>query len=77
MNEESQSTSHLFTLRVWPEEDEEGTVRWRGKLRHVTSGDVRHFRGWAALIPLLLDMLRRHPDPVDFAHPDAPADPLP
>lgn len=60
MNEESPSASHLFTLRIWLETDEEGTPRWRGKLYHVPSGEIRHFRGWAALIPLLLDVLRRH-----------------
>lgn len=61
MNDEHPPASQLFTLRVWLETDEDGSIRWRGKLRHVPSGEIRHFRGWAALIPLLLDMLRRHP----------------
>lgn len=49
--------SHLFTLRLWGESDEEGRIQWRGKLHHVLSGQTRHFRDWPALIPLLLTML--------------------
>lgn len=52
--------SQLFTVRVWLEAEVEGQPQWRGKLRHVPSGEIRHFRGWAALIPLMLDMLRRY-----------------
>jgi hypothetical protein len=57
-----QTNSHLFTLRVWSEIDEDGAIRWRGKLCHVPSGNIRHFRGWSALVPLLLDTLRRYPN---------------
>jgi len=49
--------SHLFTLRLWAEEDEQGGTLWRGKLCHVMSDQTRHFRDWPALIPLLLSML--------------------
>jgi hypothetical protein len=61
MNEEHQSPSQLFTIRVWPEEETDGQPQWRGKLCHIPSGESRHFRGWAALIPLMLDLLRRPP----------------
>lgn len=54
-----QTSSQLFTLRVWPEVDEEGQVRWRGKLRHVPSNSTHYFRDWAALVPLLLSVLRQ------------------
>lgn len=61
MNDEGHSAqSQLFTVRVWQEENADGHTEWRGKLHHVPSGQVRHFRGWAALIPLMLDMLRRY-----------------
>ncbi len=60
MDEEQQPHSQLFTIRVWRETEPDGQTQWRGKLRHVPSGEIRHFRGWAALIPLMLDMLRRH-----------------
>ncbi len=60
MSDQSQNPrSHLFTLRVWHEELGEGRQEWRGKLHHVASNEVTHFRGWAALLPVLLAMLRR------------------
>jgi hypothetical protein len=61
MNDDEQhAPSQLFTVRVWQAEDADGRTEWRGKLRHIPSGEIRHFRGWAALIPLMLDLLRRH-----------------
>jgi hypothetical protein len=57
---DNSTESQLFTLRVWLEPDGDCRGQWRGKLRHVPSGEVRHFLGWPALIPLLLDMLNRH-----------------
>lgn len=58
-------SSHLFTLRVWPEEEADGQMRWRGKLRHIPSDTTYYFREWAALVPLLLSILRQHPAPGD------------
>lgn len=61
MNDEESVTyahSQLFTLRLWAEEGPDGQREWRGKLRHVLTGDVRYFRDWPALIPVLLAMLR-------------------
>jgi hypothetical protein len=52
-----QPRSHLFTVRVWEEETEAGQTEWRGKVQLMTSGEVRYFREWAALVPLLLTML--------------------
>ena len=49
--------SHLFTVRVWEEEIGAGHSEWRGKVQLLTSGEVRYFRDWAALVPLLLAML--------------------
>jgi hypothetical protein len=57
---DEQLESQLFTIRVWLEIDAEDQRQWRGKLHHVPSGEIRHFRGWAALIPLILDMLNRY-----------------
>ena len=58
---EQTSNSQFFTLRVWPEVDEEGNVHWRGKLRHIPSETTFYFREWAELIPLLLSILRQYP----------------
>ncbi len=49
--------SHLFTVRVWEEEIGADQTEWRGKVQLVTSGEVRYFREWDALVPLLLMML--------------------
>ena len=49
--------SHLFTVRVWKEEVGTDRTEWRGKVQFLTSGDVRYFREWADLVPLLLTML--------------------
>jgi hypothetical protein len=49
--------SHLFTVRVWEEQVGNGQTEWRGKVQLVTSGEVRYFRQWAALVPLLVTML--------------------
>ncbi len=52
------SRSHLFTVRVWQEEiGTDQQTEWRGKVQLHTSGDVRYFREWAALVPLLVTML--------------------
>ncbi len=52
--EQQQHSSHLFTLRLWPEELGGGETEWRGKVQHVTSGEVRYFRDWSTLIAFLL-----------------------
>ena len=52
-----QPRSRLFTVRVWEEQIGADQVEWRGKVQLLTSGEVRYFRGWAALVPLLLTML--------------------
>jgi len=49
--------SHLFTVRVWEEEIGTDQTEWRGRVQLFTSREVRYFREWAALAPLLLTML--------------------
>ena len=49
--------SYLFTVRVWKEEIGTDKAEWRGKVQLVTSGEVRYFREWEALAPLLANML--------------------
>lgn len=41
--------SHLFTLRLWPENMGSGQTDWRGKVQHVNSGEARYFRDWPTL----------------------------
>jgi hypothetical protein len=49
--------SHLFTVRVWQEAVDNDQTEWRGKVHLITNGNVRYFRGWEALVPLLVTML--------------------
>jgi hypothetical protein len=49
--------SHLFTVRVWEEEIEADSTELRGKVQMFPSGEVRYFREWATLVPLLRTML--------------------
>jgi len=49
--------SHLFTVRVWQEEVGHDQTEWRGKVHLITDGNVRYFRRWEGLVPLLVTML--------------------
>ena len=48
-------SSHLFTVRVWPEALGDGQSEWRGQVRYVLTGEAYYFRGWEQL----QEMLRR------------------
>lgn len=50
--------SHLFTLRLWLEEPENGPEVIRGVARHALSGNSRPIRGWANLQEFLIEQLR-------------------
>jgi hypothetical protein len=41
--------SHVFMLRLWPEDLGSGQTDWRGKVQHVNSGEVRYFRDWQTM----------------------------
>jgi hypothetical protein len=41
--------SYLFTVRVWREELGDGAEEVRMQVRHVLSGETRHFRAWAEM----------------------------
>ena len=56
---DSREAAHLFTLRLWHADTGDGRREWRGRLHHVGHDSVTYFRGWAALLPVLLAMLRR------------------
>ena len=42
-------SSHVFVLRLWLEDLGNGQTDWRGKVQHVSSGEVRYFRDWPTL----------------------------
>ena len=51
--------SHLFMLRLWPEDLGSGQPDWRGKVQHVNSGEARYFRDWPTLEAFLEELLHR------------------
>lgn len=51
-------SSHLFTVQVWQEDLGDGQSEWRGKVRHVQSGEASYFRDWDMLVLLFLKMLQ-------------------
>jgi len=50
--------SHLFMLRLWPEDLGSGQTDWRGKVQHVDSGEARYFRDWPTLEAFVEGLLR-------------------
>jgi hypothetical protein len=51
-------SSHLFTLRIWPEDLGNGQTDWRGKVQHVNSGEARYFRDWPTLEAFVVGLMR-------------------
>ncbi len=51
--------SHLFLLRVWLSEwdDGQGQASWRGRLQDPVTGQTREFRGWRGLQRAVLHMI--------------------
>jgi len=49
--------SHLFTLRIWPEDLGGGQIAWRGSVQHANSGEARYFRDWPTLEAFILERL--------------------
>ena len=52
-------SSHLFMLRLWPEDLGGGQTDWRGSVQHVNSGELRYFRDWTTLQAFVEELLRR------------------
>ena len=52
-----QHRSHLFTVRGWEEKIGTDQTEVRGKVQFLTTGEVRYFREWSQLVPLLHTML--------------------
>ena len=46
-------------VRVWLEDLGNGKAEWRGKVKHVLSGEVRYFREWKTLLAFLREALMK------------------
>lgn len=49
--------TELFLLRLWAEQESDGTTAWCGKVQRPVSGETHPFRTLPALTELLLSML--------------------
>lgn len=52
-------TTHLFTVRMWREEANEGQGQpeWRGKVQALPEGEAYYFRDWPSLVAHMQEML--------------------
>ncbi len=57
--------SHLFMLRLWLEAIGGGQTEWRGRVQHVSSGEVRYFRDWPALEAFVEGLVRANDSPAN------------
>ena len=57
MDQSSPSPSHLFVIRIWAQEIEDGRTEWRGRVQYVPTGEVHYFREWAHMLALVQRML--------------------
>ena len=58
MAPESDQT-HLYSVRVWKESTAENSGEYRGQIRHVVSGETRHFRTWLTLIEFIVEQIEQ------------------
>ncbi|MFL5731688.1 MAG: Kelch repeat-containing protein [Chloroflexia bacterium] len=56
--EPPEAPSHLFLLRLWPDDGPAGEgTQWSGKVQHMITGQIETFLGWPALVETLSAML--------------------
>lgn len=64
MDQSSPSPSHLFVIRIWAQEIEDGRTEWRGRVQYVPTGEVHYFREWPAMLAIVQRMLPGEGDSV-------------
>jgi hypothetical protein len=57
---EEQGRSHLFLLRLWPEDGGAAHSEWSARLQHVFSGETHTFRACPQLVDVLLGLSGAH-----------------
>lgn len=48
--------SEQFIIYLWQEETANASAEWRGRMRHVISGEVRFFHNWDTFIGGLTEL---------------------
>ena len=59
----------LFTLRLWQEVLDGEEWEWRGEIKNTSTGELRYFRDWHALVHLLPKLLS---EPSEYQNQDEP-----
>jgi hypothetical protein len=66
-----------FIIRIWFESIEvDGTVRWRGHITHVPSGNRLHLQDLAGIVPFIAPYLRLASAPNGALPGPRPSNPL-
>ena len=53
-----QYRSYLFTLRLWEERVDRDERKFRFKVQHVPSGEVRYFRDWSDVLAFVTSIVQ-------------------
>jgi len=54
--------AQTFTLRIWVTDQKDATLKWRGRIQHVQSGEVRYCRNWDTFTAYVEEVLRSSSD---------------
>lgn len=60
---------HLITLYLWQEVLDGDEWEWRGEAKNTSTGELRYFRDWCALVHLLPELLS---EPIEYQSRDEP-----
>jgi hypothetical protein len=55
-NERGRSSSHLFLLRLWAEDESNAQDMWSARLQHIFTGETHTFRACPQLVDVLLEL---------------------
>ncbi len=64
MDQSSPPPGHLFVIRIWAQEIENGRTEWRGRVQYVPTGEVHYFREWPHMLAIVQRMLPGEGDSV-------------
>jgi hypothetical protein len=49
--------AHLFTVRLWQEEQGDGKPEWSGRAQDIANGGTEQFQGWPGLVAALTHLI--------------------
>jgi hypothetical protein len=60
--------SHLFLVRLWPDQADDKHIAWHGKVQHVVTGKAGAFSDWPSLVDLLTSLALDLNSPLGYRH---------